>query len=214
MADMDRFEARFAQALERYADEAPTAIDAAGVARAVAADHPQRGWLGRLAGGWWPTTRALRLASVVQGALAIVVIVAMGAGAFALAERMQPAPLDAMLAGQMDCPAFTSTTPAAQSIDLTCTATLSDTRPAGSATITLGPATLVRGLLARPRSMLLETAGSTWQGAIWVMTSPNGMISGNARLTADIPDGQILDIQIVGEDGVPWGLLGAIEAQD
>lgn len=214
MADMDRFEARLAQALERYADEAPTAVDAAEVTRAVAADHAQRGWPGRLAGGWWPTARALRFAPVAQGALAVVVIVAMGAGAFALAERMSPVPLDVALTGQMDCPGFTSTIPAAQSIELSCSAAFSGTRLAGPARITLGPATTSLGLPARPGSMELHAAGSTWQGAIWVTTSPNGLILGNARLATESPDGQILNLQIVGGDGIPWGLLGAIEAQD
>lgn len=214
MADMDRFEARFARALERYANEAPGTVDAAAVARTVAADHQRRGWLGRLTGGWWPTVRAVRFAPMVQGALAVVVIAALGAGVFALAERMQTARLDASVAGRMDCPGFSTTTPAAVTLELTCSAVLSEGGLTGTAHVTLERATLFRGLPARTGSMELAVGGSSWTGGIWVMTSPNGMVFGNARLAADSTDGEMLDVGIVGGDGIPWGLLVTVGTQD
>ena len=83
MAELDRFEARFAAAYLRYLDEAPTAVDAAAVAR-MAAAQPRTRVIARP----WALLPVRGLAWVLLGAL---LLAAMGAAALLVGSQL-PAP--------------------------------------------------------------------------------------------------------------------------
>ena len=87
MHELDVFESRFAAAYRRYVDEAPTQVDAAAVARTVAASRPRP----RAITAPWALRPARTLSWVVLGALLLAALGAAALGAGSLLERKLPA---------------------------------------------------------------------------------------------------------------------------
>lgn len=87
MHELDVFESRFAAAYRRYVDEAPTQVDAAAVARTVAASRPRP----RAITAPWALRPARTLSWVVLGALLLAALGAAALVAGSLLERKLPA---------------------------------------------------------------------------------------------------------------------------
>ncbi len=206
MAEMDRFERRFETALGRLADEVPTVVDAAAVARTIAAGEARRrGWLGRLVG---PDVRGL--SPVLLFALAPVALLLLVFGVVVLAERIAPLPQEGAFAGRATCDGapWTSTT---EAVALECVMDLADPRLAGSLRLTAGPAVDVPGYAVRTGSLDLRGSGATWTGALLLEVGKNGLAIGSARLAgAGAAEGVILDVELISTDGVDWGVLANV----
>lgn len=205
---MDRFERRFETALGRLADEVPTGVDAAAVARTIAAGEARRrGWLGGVAGS---RSDARGLAPVLRFALAPVALLLLVFGIVVLAERIAPAPSEGVFAGRATCESEPWTS-AIGAVSLDCVLELADPHLAGPLRIVAGPATDAGGYAIRTGSLALRGSDATWTGALLLEVGENGLASGSARLVGDNGgEGVILDVRLVSADGVDWGLLATV----
>ncbi len=203
MAEMDRFEARLAASLERLADEVPTRVDAAELTATIAAAERRGGWP-------WVRARGRGRVPALRVALVLVAILALVFGMLALAPRLVRTPFEPISHGSMTCagaPSITGTGP----VTLECVADLSDSRLAGDALITLGPAT--PGSFARSGSMQLDASGASWAGDVETLSAPTGMVTGGAVLVGEgAAAGLVQRVRLLSADGLDWGLLGWVEA--
>lgn len=208
MAEMERFESRFEAALGQLADEVPTAVDAAEVARSVAADGARRGWLSSLLGGG-PGLHGL--APVLRFALAPALLLLLVYGLITLAQRIDATPSGVSITGRMTCEGSSWTTLAGPVL-LECATDLPDPQLAGRVRIALEEGAPVGGFSARGGTMEIDALGASWSGALEVTVAPNRMAIGDAALTGHgSAGGQVLLVHAISTDGLSWGLLGWIE---
>lgn len=208
MAELDRFERHLEAGLLRLADEVPTAVDAAAVARAVAAGEARRrGPLGWLAG---PQPRAGGLAPVLRFALAPVALLLVVFGIVVLAERIAPAPFEGAFVGSAACEgaSWTSTTGA---VTLDCVVETVDRRLAGPLRMVVGSAVDAGGHAIRTGTLELRGTDATWRGALFLQIGQNGIVTGTARLAGDgAAEGVVLDVTLLSDGGIEWGLLASV----
>ncbi len=206
MADTERFEGRFAEALERYAAEAPTAVDAAGLTRSVAEAEARRAWWRSVALPW--STRAGPAARL---AIALVALLALTWALAVLAQRLAPGPSGGVLTGQMTCTGADPTIVTAP-VELDCTLDLAGARVAGAARIKLDAAIALGAITSRVGTIDVD---GRWAGGLTVKTAPNGVAVGVAVLVGQAgPDGETIRMRLLSTDGMHWGLLGSQSAGD
>lgn len=206
MAEMDAFERRLGSALERLADEAPTAVDAEAVVRSAVAGSAPHGTFELLPAAW--SGRGVR---VVRLALAAAVILALLGGLIAISQRVTPVPDDGVLLGRMTCAEGPWSFEARAGSSLDCVSELQDPRGSGDVRVELAPSTAVDGLLLRSGSVELVADRGMWSGSMSGTTAPNGVTALAAVLVGEEGfAGLVLDLRLVSADGLRWGLFGRL----
>lgn len=204
MRNPDLFEERLGIALRRYADEVPTDVDAAEVARSVAAAEQGSTW--RRIGGLLP----LRAASLIWAMLVMVAVPAVLAGALLLTHEIAPSPYPGTLYGSMACgnePWITGATGAT----LECHTRLPDPRTSATARIVLHAPTGTDVLHVWSGVLVVGGQGASWSGPLKLTATPNGVVSGNAVLHGEGRyAGLTLQLHLVTDDGAAWGLTGTM----
>jgi hypothetical protein len=205
MVEMERFESRLAAGLGRLADEVPTAVDAAAVARSVAATAAKRsGLLARLTAG--PATGGL--SPIVRFGLAPVALLVLVFGLVTLSERIAPAPLEGASTGRAACQGSPWTTAPTAAVALECAIELADPRLAGSMRLVAGPATDAGRFDVRSGSLEIRAGDAAWAGTVGLRIGPNGLVVADAHLTGDgTAEGLDVDLHLVSADGLRWGVL-------
>jgi hypothetical protein len=203
----ERFERRLATALERLADDAPSTVDAAAVARAIAVREgaPERATLRR----WAPTvgTGSAPLARLVRIGVVAAALLALLAGLAILAQRMSPASVDGPFTGRLRC-AETAWSDRPDAMTLDCTLDTNDRQTTGrvhGALAAVPGATEPRAWSGQAR---VETAEGTWTGVLLVRAGPNGVGSGDVELTRFADTTSRIDLHLITADGMRWGVLG------
>ena len=198
MAEMERFEARLAAAIDRLADEAPTTVDDQQLARAIAsaeaAHHPI----------------AFRLGWRLRIAVAVILILALAIAMVALAERIAPAPLSGSIIGRLACTGPPWVSSDTVTVALECSSDLGDPRFSGWITIDIGEADQVDGVSYRAGRVALRMESATCAGRLRVTEAPNGMAVADAALACDAAlRGTVLTLRFVTGDGLSWSVLGS-----
>jgi hypothetical protein len=200
MAETERFERRLAEALERYAQEVPTRVDASGLVRSIAESEARRAW-------WrpiqlpWPT----RVVPAVRLAIALAALLALVGALAILAQRLAPGQSDAVLTGRMEC-SGADWLAAAAPVALDCTLDLHDDQVTGTARIRLDAATDLGAVSGRSGTIDVD---GRWTGALTVTTAPNGITVGAAVLVGRADTGETIRMRLLSTDGLRWGLLGS-----
>jgi hypothetical protein len=215
MADVERadaFERRLATALERLADDAPTTVDAAAIAHAIAVRESAPG---RTAWPRWAPTVGIgaRFTRLVRIGVVVAALLALLAGLAILAQRLAPASIDGPFTGRLTCGETSwSDRPAVLTLD--CTFAVTGDRGLGGH---LGGMLSAVPGATEPRSwagqVRLETAEGTWTGALLVGAGPNGVGSGDVELTRFADTSVRLDLHLITRDGSRWGVLGTRTAR-
>lgn len=210
MTDSERFEPRFAAALQRLADEAPTEVAPELVARTAAAANRRRSWRLPIVGTWTPSTAAaLRLA------LALLALLSLLAGALIVGQRIAPAPApyEGMLAGQIVCAGSPWTSGSGAPVTLDCTSDLPDSRLEGAVRVKLDESTRAQGGFVRSGSIELGAGDASWAGDLRVATGGNGVTAGGAVLIGSgTARGLVLDLDVISADGLTWGAFGSMRS--
>lgn len=210
MAEIEGFESRLQAALEAYADEVPTTVDAAGLTQAIAASKRRRGWRrlfpAQALGAWSGTFRIARLG------LALCALVLLTAALVVLAQRIAPRSYSGLLTGRMVCvgPSWTGGDGA---VSLDCEVDLADARAGGPTHITLGAAASAGDLRVRSGRIDIRTERGGWSAALRSLEANNGVAV--ADLTLDGWGGcagLVLHLHVVTADGLQWGLFGEMES--
>lgn len=206
MAERDLFEAGFATALGRYADEVPVEVDPQAVARSIAAAEARRtGWRAIVA-PW------ARQAPAVRYALVLAAIVALAVAFAILAQRLAPAPVDEILSGRMRCPA-TPWIGSAEPVTLACTMDVGALGGTAAARLDLEPIEGIDSLGQWAGSIRVGPAGTGWTGRIVLFVAPVGIIAGDARLAGEGPQaGRTTGLHLLSDDGLTWGVVGSAVA--
>lgn len=201
MTEIERFERRLATALERYADEVPTSVDAVGLARSIAAEEAGRGWRSILA-SWHRLTPAVRYALVL--AILAALLVALGI----LSQRVLLVDDGAVSTGRMDCAGPSWTTSTVTTVRLACQGELPGLDTRDGLRIVLDQETDSAGFPVW--SGRLDGSGSrgAWSGDIVVFVSWDGLVTGEAVLDGPDPDTQAeLRLHLISDGGLAWGVL-------
>lgn len=201
MAEIERFERDFAAALERYADEVPTAVDAAGLVRSITEVEARRGWRA-IVEPWRQLVPAVRYAVVL--AILVALVVALGI----LAQRLVFVDDGTLSTGRMTCTGPSMTTLTAAPARLECQGQLPELDGRVDIRIILDRRTESIGLPAWSGTIEATGPGGEWTGEIAALASWNGLVTGDATLRSSGRD-EVTRLHLMSDDGLAWGLLGA-----
>lgn len=202
----DRFERRLATALERLADDASTAVDAAAVAHAIAVRENAPGptaWR-----RWAPIgIGSAPLARLGRIGVVVVILLTLLVGLAILAQRLAPAAVDGPFTGRLDCSGMSwSERPAVLTLD--CRFDTNDRGVTGHFGGTLSRVSGTTEPRAWAGQVRLETAEGAWAGVLLMHGGPNGVGSGDVELTRFADTKSRIDLHLITADGVRWGALG------
>lgn len=218
------FEARFATALLRYAEQVPTEVDAGALSQEIARAHPRRpDVLGFRAGRLIPVPPLVRrlLFLVV---IALLLASLMLASLMTVGQRQLDLRSFRLAMVHANCtvadPGWTVETPSAKLTEdqqVSCRATSSDTRFSGLLTLTFeefqpmsgGPSPTALGPATTTADAVLAGQEHAWHGHLTGHRGPNGLEAADLDLTADDLDLEVT-FRMISADGLEWSAVGQV----